>query len=320
MKITKIPGRQKLEPLKEFKKYISITVSLTTECNYKCWYCYQNNMKRETQIYYKDVLKFVKQVQDKYPEKEILVLLIGGETLYYKDINPLIEELYNMNIKIDITTNGSKSEKWWKKYGKMIENISVSYHHNEVQENKFIEQCKYIVKNTRRHLSIPLMIEPEYFDEILEFGERLANEIDNLIVLPKPINNALVFDNFQNFTSEQRQKMINIKRFRSKNIKFIDSPFDSSDMIITQNNVAKIRTLNDIILKGETNFEGMKCYGGIEQFFIDYDGSIYTSNCLIKKIGNLNNPITLPNKPVICNKSYCYCRIDVQTTKEINAT
>lgn len=314
---SRISGLKKLEVQDKYKKYISITLCLTTVCNYKCWYCYQNNMDRKTVVDYKDCLRFVKKVQEKYPEKEILVLLMGGETLFYPHINELMTELYNMNIKIDITTNGSKPEKWWKTYGKMINNLTISYHHKEISEDEFIEKCKYTVQNVPRHISIALMLEPKYFDEIYNVGRRLADEVDNLMILIKPIGNSLGFKNFQEFTEEQRKYIIENKKFKSKKIKFLPSPFDLSDMIVTDNNGQHTRQLNDILLKKETCFTGMKCYAGIEEFFMDFDGSVYRANCLIENLGNISEDIPLPNEPIVCTEKDCYCRIDVQITKEV---
>ncbi len=309
---------KKLEVPNEYKKYISITLCLTSECNYKCWYCYQNAAERKTEVDYKDCIKFVKQVQEKYPEKEILVLLMGGETLFYKDINDVIEELYNMGIKIDVTTNGSKPEKWWVKYGHMINNLTISYHHKEVDEDEFINKCKIITSNLNRHVSIALMLEPKYFDEIYKVARRLVDEVNNLMIMIKPIENSLCFKDFQYFTTEQNEYILKNRKFKSKIRKITPSPFDLSDVVITeQNGNQTTKPLNEVILRKETNFKGMKCYAGIEEFFMNFDGSIYRANCLIDKLGNVSEDLILPNKPIICDREECYCRIDVQMTKEI---
>jgi len=305
----------KLEVPDEYKKYISITLSLTTECNYKCWYCYQNNMERSTKIDYEDCIKFVKQVQDKYPEKEVLVLLMGGETLHYKHINELIDELYDMNVKIDVTTNGSKTEKWWKEYGYKINNVTVSYHHNEVTPEKFIKQCKYITENCVRHVSVAVMLEPKHFDEIYQVARDLADQVDNLMILLKPVWNSLRLSDFTDFTKRQYEYILKNRKIKSKKIKFTKSPFDLVDILLIKDKLVSAVPLNEFTLKRRAKFKGYYCYSGIESFFVDYDGDVYRANCLIENLGNISEKIVLPDDPILCIHDECYCRTDVFITK-----
>ena len=62
---------------------------------------------------------------------------------------------------------------------------------------------------------------------------------------------------------------------------------------------------------------GWKCYAGLENLVIDWDGTILRGWCRVgKEIGNAYKEYTLPYRPVLCNKNFCHCNFDIMCKKE----
>ena len=62
-----------------------------------------------------------------------------------------------------------------------------------------------------------------------------------------------------------------------------------------------------------------KCYSGVEQIVVDFDGTVMIGWCRVGgSLGNMKDPdnIAWPIDPVICNKSYCHCNFDIMSKKE----
>ena len=291
-------------------RYMVIEFSLTNICNYKCSYCYQLKDKKNS-LDIEDCLNFFKKIRKIYPDENIKILLMGGETLYYKDIDILLDTLYNMNIKVDITTNGSKPKEWWKKYAPKIENICVSYHPTEVSEEAFIQQCKNIVKYSKRHLSIMLMLPYETFFENIKFAERLSEEVPNLIILGKLLHNRT------HYTEKCLLFYKSNNRWKSKKFKSNKSIFDDNFLEVRYGSEKNIITTKDLIKNNQNNFKGYKCFLGIYRFFVNFDGNVYGASCGEGHLGSIKK-FTISKKAILCPRDVCNCPEDIKIRKEID--
>ena len=300
----------------KFKNKIFISWVLTKKCNYSCWYCYQDSNIKYNEIDYKYGIEFIKKIIKKYPNKEILVDILGGEVLHYKKINNLLIKLKNLNVKIDITTNGSKPSEWWSKYRNLFDNITLSYHHKQVNQDKFFETCKIITTtNPNKYINIALMMDPKYFDEIYKYAIYLTKNIDNLIINTKAIRGK---DEIQiKYISKQRDILINNNKIKSNKISKNSNPFGQSNLIMYDEfNKKIIQPINTFILKQEHKFKGWYCNYGIDSFYIECNGDVFGANCSQNKnLGNIMNLVKLDNKPIICKNEFCNCRTDLYLTK-----
>ena len=99
MKITKLKEFEKL-----MKKQVNIIVMITTECNLKCTYCYQNfkhitmNSEIISQLYNWGYL-YLRDVKNKSKIDEINLIFHGGECLLYPE---KIIEVYKIFKKISL--------------------------------------------------------------------------------------------------------------------------------------------------------------------------------------------------------------------------
>ena len=296
-----------------YSKYITITICLTLGCNFRCSYCYQNNYNSKC-LDLNKCLDYIKAVQDKYPNKEILLNLIGGEITLIKDIKQFILKLFDLNIKMQITTNGGVSNEWWDDIGYCIDALTISYHHEFHNEDSFFETCKHISTKIPYNLDVSLMITPDKFDTIYAFGERLGT-IPKVIVHAKKLRKINGEVGFLDYTEEQKQKLLEKNTFKSKLAHQDFDPF-GPQYIHVDGEKTHIRTFME---ENKHQFEGWKCYSGIESFDIDSQGNISGASCGIgRSLGSIYGKYDFPTEPIICTKKFCFCLNDLVITKEKN--
>lgn len=299
---------------KDYRNKIIINLELTLRCNYRCEYCYQRDWSKTGQLEYRDCIKFIEEIQKRNHDKDILVYILGGEALLYKDISKLLTALYIMKIETNITTNGSKSIDWWSEYSKKITSIVLSYHHNESNQDEFFNICKTITKY--KHITVNLMMQPKYFNEIYNFGLRLVNNLDLVIVNLKTIReNGINIS----YTKEQQKLLLENNKLKSKKIYKGYNSFGHTHLEVTDDvGNKRLELINQLLIEEKNRFRGWFCYAGIETFFISHLGEVFGSFCKSNgSMGNIKTHINYRSEPIICDKTMCDCRGDICVTKYI---
>lgn len=307
-----------IEPLDEYKKYIIVTLSLTSNCNFRCSYCYQSHDDIKT-LNLNNCIKFIKSVQSKYPEKEVVITLMGGEITIIPNIKEFIKKLYSLNTKISITTNGSKPKEWWDDIAEYIYQLTISYHYKSHNKIVFLEMCEYLSKILKYHITISLMIEPKNFKEIYNFGKKLGN-ISNVVVSVKKIRETnkriKKYESFEylKFTDEQMVQLNKKNKFFTK----ITKPFDKvNPMGASYVMIDGVKTsVNKIIMNEENKYKGWTCFIGLGEFYVNFNGDIYGATCSLgDSLGHIDKTWKFPSEPIICTKDFCFCRYDLYLTK-----
>ena len=85
------------------KKFLKVYVEITNACNFNCIFCAKSKREIRTMSLdeIKHVLKEVKNVTD------LITLHIKGEPLLHPNLKEILEECNALNLKVNITTNGS---------------------------------------------------------------------------------------------------------------------------------------------------------------------------------------------------------------------
>jgi len=159
-------------------KFISISWRIATICNYNCSYCGDPKIKPFKD--YEGFFNFVEDVKKKYPDKEVILQLLGGEVTIWNKFVEFLTKCNEKSIKISVITNGSPSVEWWKKNIDKMTYVLISYHYEHSSKKHFRE----IAPIVRHKASILLMTPPDKFDEIIEFGKQLSSEC-KIVVVPK---------------------------------------------------------------------------------------------------------------------------------------
>ena len=102
-------------------------------CNQKCHYCFPGSNEGDllwpkfemVRDHFSHLLKHYES-QGKTKSD---IFLVGGEVTLWKYLPDFCEHIKsNFDSIIEISTNGTKSLKWWDRYGHLFDHVSVSVH------------------------------------------------------------------------------------------------------------------------------------------------------------------------------------------------
>lgn len=106
-----------LEETNNNESEFDVTINPTTNCNFRCWYCYETHMKgtKMSTDVVNQTINFIKKIIDnKHSLKHLNIRWFGGEPLmYFKDtVQPILSEIKkytthrNIQLTSGFTTNG----------------------------------------------------------------------------------------------------------------------------------------------------------------------------------------------------------------------
>lgn len=166
--------------------FSSIRLEVTSKCNINCKYCHKSDYANKVDdMTTTEIETLIKSLKEQYPINK--VLLTGGEPLLNKDIVKLVRTLTNMDIKVDMVTNGKllNEELIQKLYNAGLKRIRLSIdgfeEHTEYRKGsdpyRLWELCKYIKNNTNMNLVVHTVCSPHnvdalerIYDKIIELG------------------------------------------------------------------------------------------------------------------------------------------------------
>jgi len=289
-------------------KFISIPWYIGSVCNYRCSYCIPDfhDGKEKFPDTYKPFIKLIDKVQKKYPGTEILAHLYGGEVTLWDKFYPLICDLNERGVGTRIVSNGSRSVEWWKKVADKISYLIVSYHMEYASEDHITEVMKLFDGNSQ----ISFMIPPEKFDEAVEMMPRISENSETLLI-PKFLRIKFTSELYP-YTQEQLD-FFNKTVYGGKY--YTGAGKYSYGRIYRQSDDGKnelVGNVRQLYLKKLNRWKGWKCWGGIEQLFVEYNGDICVGQCRRGKFGNIyEDDYELPDEPFICDKDICNCTQDI---------
>jgi len=315
----------------ESKNRLRIEFMLGNYCNYKCNYCddYANGGDVRWPNDYKKLVKHFRHLLDFYVangRNKFEINLLGGEpTLWPKvaDFARLLKSEYNA--KITMSTNGSRTLRWWEKNANAFDKILFSYHHVEIKKLSSLEH--YInVLDTVYDMKVPLnslvLMDPTVWDEVIESMEIMKTTSRN------PWFICAMEVHPPQYTVEQREIFKDhVKRlppvFRVMKDEWENVIKGKTKAIYSDKTTQRVNrnyfSTNDL-----NNFEGWMCNIGIENINIQKDGKI-TGTCGNKMYGedkfynlydsNFVDEFNPQLVPSVCEKSKCWCQPEMLMTK-----
>ena len=127
------------------KNLLRIEFMIGNTCNFNCWYCFKGSHEG-THRWTDDMEQLVenfKHLFSKYRAvgKEMLELhIVGGEPTLWPKLGEFVTEIRkHIPAYITISSNGSRTLRWWEKFGTVFDKILLSCHHKEVDIDHFIK-------------------------------------------------------------------------------------------------------------------------------------------------------------------------------------
>lgn len=291
-------------------------------CNFKCSYCPDNlHDGKYRGLPIEMVKKFCKKVIDSKKDKKFFFEFTGGEVTYYKDFIPLFEYLKSLGAETGLISNGSRDLAYWEKHKHLIDHICLSFHPEGGEKDHFFEVVKILNEVTTVHVNIMML--PERFQELYDFGSKIAAEVEGVSVSLQAL-----FENMDGkiftYSAEEKRILDTQELPWGQNILYRARPEKQKKVyrgemkkIYADGREEKVNP-PELIARAENNWFGWDCSIGLENLVVDYRGNVQRGWCGVGGvIGNVaDENFQLPMTPILCTSKNCFCGFDIMARKE----
>lgn len=305
--------------------YMSLTWQVNNFCNYQCSYCNPGNWAGSSRnngsldTYIKNVRNIFQQYQDRGYE-HFKIFYSGGEPTYWENFIPLTEFLRDEipNMTIAVNTNLSRPLRWWEQHHHLFDDIVASFHIEFVKPDRYIENAKFLCDKVN-YLCTKMLMHEERFWEVVEFGNRVRNEVPNYNLEWTPLFDEMSV-NAGPWKYNDPAKEEFLKNAEFETVQRISKPYRSNEAIsLSHYSDGAVENINSnkIIAARQNFFKGWRCSVD-DSLFINPIGNISSASCGVgNNHGNiLDTELTFNLAPVICSKDHCHCGTDIIIPKE----
>ena len=283
---------------------LSIAWDVTTTCNYDCWYCHPS-LKDGKHRWpdHEAALDFFNQLAQ---EKLIYLDLNGGEPTLWPKLPEFLRGL-DPTIEVCITTNGSRSIRWWRENIEHIDGVSLSFHSSGADVDHFVSLIREIADREDKAVHVGI-INDEKKRDVIERLYNLLNESGLKISCNvRPLKNLIGSDDVESYSFDT--DFISSHSF-DRSIRY-KNKHNTAYFNGVQFKVPELRSLK------KNTFKGWTCSIGNSRLYITADGNIYRGTCRVGgKIGNLFVDTNLSLlEDVLCTRDECYCGDEITLKK-----
>lgn len=327
--------------------YLEVRWNPTNVCNFSCRYCFPesnegtHNSPENLDLVIKNFNHFLKQYREKLGKTKFHLKLGGGEPTLWKGLEYFISEIKKENnVYVSLISNGSRTLRWWKQNGHLIDNVTLSYHVAQANVEHHIDVADTMFELGKK-VTVSVLMDPDNWN-------KAVNDIEYMKAYSKykwfiqtteviePTHMALnsikiITKEERRYTSDQKKYMRwSLKRIPGvlwfiRNIRSLkkDIKLWESRAVLDNGSILKARS-QTYINNNWNAFKGWECNLGIESLMINWDGNIVGAcgqtlygldtsfNILDKDFVKKFNPIF---KPVICGINNCFCQPETHISK-----
>lgn len=317
-------------------KTLNIRFWPTDICNFNCEYCFPGSVLNKFK-YPKNVDTVIRNFRllfDEYIEKHnkenfYLNIVGGGEPSLWPHLDYFCENIKkDHDVFIKMTTNGSRTLRWFEQNTKHIDKFTMSCHYKDVNIDNFIKNCDWIYEQGKEPGTLMLM-DAKNWDKCKEYLDKMLSDSKyQWTIQAKEVVDAPGLD-ISSYTEEQLEFFKQPLKRIPESKWILDNLNDLNiyeSIALYENDHAIPAMSNHFIGRQENYFKGWRCNVAIENLVITHDGKI-TGSCQeeIFKDVNLNlfsedfeekfNRSKLDLKPIICPRNCCSCQPDTHITK-----
>ena len=307
--------------------YLEINWKVLYGCNYKCSYCFGQDILKKDFIPIEKLKSAVDKIF-KIKKDYYTFTLLGGEVTYHPDFLELVKYIYSFDAKISILliSNASRNIEYFDKLLSYVGNNEFSMNFSVHFEYADLNHVKELIKLFNKYkytINVDLMLHPEYKEKIYKFFDELIDMKKyyffnfGMTELREPPDFSKIDSRYdQDFFDwiDNAKKIIanvksNVLPFPKKHMAFPQSYFIKN----TNNSIENINLNHDLALRNNLKqFKGFYCCGGINLLSIDSNGNYRGGVCgQFPIIGNIYNDEDLDlyklSKYVKCNLFQCGC-------------
>ena len=304
------------------KEVLDITYWPTDICNYSCDYCFPGSTDAKNR-YPKDLDQLLNGFANLFSvysdlgkKKFKLTIAGGGEPTLWPELGLFCKRIKQLgNVEIQITSNASRTLRWWDEYKPFIDSASLSCHYKEVNTAHFIAVADLLYEHGVEVLAQVLM-DPLNWDKCNSILEELFTSKHAWFIQTKEVlGNGLYTSTQKDFLKNPHRRLMPSDML----LKNIDKWQIINSVEIINDEVALSKS-NTYILENRNNFNGWNCNFALERIAIDSSGSIQGScGVKIKRDLNIYDPnltTAMTNlDTIVCTRHACDCPPDTHVTK-----
>ena len=317
-------------------------------CNYKCEYCWPGSntgdylSPKNLDLIVKNFNHLINQYKTKLGKTKIHLSLAGGEPTLWRDLAQFIEAIKKENdIYFSLISNGSRTLRWWKEYGHLIDNAHLSYHISQADPDHMIAVADTMFEYNKK-VTVKILMDRKHWQEGLDVIDYMKKNSKHKwfivtceVIEPEvaKIGNVKVINsNDIQITNEQKHFLRNpLKRIPNllwiwKNRKLIfEGQMRLYESVATLENGKTVKAKsNTYINKNWNSFEGWSCDIGLDNVYINWTGEIqgscqqtlygldYSFNILDENFVEKFNP---KFQSSICSIKNCLCSCETHQSK-----
>jgi organic radical activating enzyme len=311
------------------KDILRIEIMLGNTCNYKCWYCFPGSNEGthgwpEYDQFVKNLEHLLTYYKENLDKKKFELHIIGGEPTIWSNFGRFIQHFKdNFDCAFSVGSNGSRTLRWWEQYGRCMDKVVLSCHHEKVDIDHFIKVADCLYDQGVIVTGLVLM-DPNHWDRCLELVNKLKTSRRRWGINMQEIHH----DNIS-YTAEQTE-------FLKKHVLRYPNPFWfflnnkntilKTSVVTEQGKTVSVKN-NEIVLNKINNFYGWDCNLGVDSIFIRQDG--FVAGACGNNLYNLDFQYNIKNKDftekftpqltsTTCNTIACRCQPESNLNKKLS--
>ena len=306
---------------------LRIELFLGNSCNYKCWYCVPKFNDGSAPWPKLDTIldnlgHLITHYRKTTNKKRVNLYIIGGEPTLWKDFSTFIQYFKTTHdCIISISTNGSRTVRWWNDYGHHLDHVMISCHHERVDINHIVKVAD-ILYSKNVTVNAMVLMDPNHWDKCVSYIEQLKYSQHRYLITALEILGDTI-----KYSSEQLAYISkSIKRYPELNFYLRNGKTPrNKPMTYYEDGTSKQVNQNYILLNKLNFFYGWTCNIGVDTFYIDTMGNIRGAcgqslydmksmyNIYDKDFKEKFNPTI---RPITCkNLNACTCHPEANTSK-----
>lgn len=331
---------------------------LGKRCNYDCSYCSIHTHDAVSPFIDQTLAKkFASKLllSASVNNKKINWAFTGGEPFIDPGFVPLLQLIRSHDSvgQINVTTNGSLPLSVYNSVKDMLTGITVSLHleRTDKEVDDTIKKIIELANNSNTFINVNLMFLPGRQQQVENIIQLFKQHNINFIlrrIIQHDIDNVLNKSGINTGPGKKDYQLFNIdlqRRYKEQwKIQNFGHTFDQrnlnayteSELELFKENKRKSLWVNagvwyadgsyrevntdSLTSKLENRFRGWTCFAGVDQLYVDFDGSIYVGTCQSGgKIGHISDEnISFLASPQHCQVNVCMCNTDIPVRKAAN--
>lgn len=291
--------------------------------NYSCWYCFKGSYEgtHRWNNDYNLVIQNFYHLLDHYKangKTKFELHIIGGEPTLWPKLGDFVKDIkQNYDCVISISTNGTRTIRWWNQYADFFDFVILSIHY-ERADTEHLKNVADIIHKKNKIVNAIVLMDPKNWHKCLNIIEDLKDSKHNWFInTSEIIHDTVMYTKEQiDFLSTPAKRYPDTKWLKQNQHLFL------KDIIVKfEDGSEKIVKKNWINLNQKNQFKGWLCNIGVDNIFINKEGRI-TGTCGTKLFDDYNiysnDFIDIFNpdiKPKICDVDFCMCQPEQNLNK-----